>query len=165
MSLVEPSGMLDPSGNRAQALNGSSSLPALASSATARVRSSSFKYYIHDSTDALRLKLIGEFTEADVTELNGCWRTAKTTIGKRKLILDLRALKTVDEAGKQWLAAMSAEGASYTPDDYLLTCVAGQHAPSGGLAPAPGRLAIFRRFASLFRGTRVSSAPSSIQEP
>jgi hypothetical protein len=156
-------GMPDPLTERAQAANAPTPSAASAAPATVRVRSSSFKYYIHDSTDALRLKLIGEFTEADVTELNGCWRTARTTIATRKLVLDLRALIAVDEVGKQWLAAMSAEGASYVPEDYLLTCLAGQHA-SAGETPAPRRVTLVRRLASLFRGARLS-APSSIQEP
>jgi hypothetical protein len=150
--------MLEPSGERKAV-----SAPIPAGPAAARVRSSSFKYYIHDSTDALRLKLIGEFTERDVTELNGCWRTARTTIGKRKLVLDLRGLIVVDEAGKQWLAAMSAEGACYVPQDYLLTCVAGQHANAPEIAGAKRN--VFRKVAALFGGAKISSAQSSIQEP
>ena len=149
--------MLEPSGERAKAA-------AAPAPAAARVRSSSFKYYIHDSTDALRLKLIGEFTQRDVTELNGCWCTARTTIGKRRLILDLRALIVVDEAGKQWLAAMSAEGACYVPEDYLLTCVAGQHASAQQNAGAQ-RNGLFRKLAAVFGGAKISSAQSSIQEP
>jgi hypothetical protein len=151
--------MPEPLGERAQATANAASGPA-----AARVRSSSFKYYIHDSTDALRLKLIGEFTQADVTELNGCWRTARTTIGKRKLVLDLHTLVAVDEAGKQWLAAMSAEGACYMPEDYLLTCVARQHAPSQAAAPER-RTGFWRRLAALFGSPKLASAKSSTQEP
>jgi hypothetical protein len=152
--------MFEPSGERAKAV----SAPVPAGPATARVRPSSFKYYIHDSTDALRLKLIGEFTQRDVTELNGCWRTARTTIGKRRLVLDLQALIAVDDAGKQWLAEMSSEGACYVPEDYLLTCVAGQHAMAQEMT-APRRNGLFRRIASLFGGGKMASAQSSIQEP
>lgn len=151
--------MPEPVGERAQAAANAAAAPA-----TARVRSSSFKYYIHDSTDALRLKLIGEFTQADVTELNGCWRTARTTIGKRKLVLDLNTLVAVDEAGKQWLAGMSAEGACYVPEDYLLTCVAGQHAAAQE-APPERRTGFWRRVGSLFGSAKLASAKSSTQEP
>ena len=162
---IEPSGMVEPSVHRGQTANAPAQAPALAGSAASHVRSSSFKYYIHDSTDALRLKLIGELTQADVTELNGCWRTARTTVAKRKLVLDLRALITVDETGKQWLASMSAEGANYVPEDFLLTCVAGQHAPPFKAPAASRNPGIFGRIASLLRGARVSSAQSSTQEP
>ncbi len=77
-----------------------------------RVLSSSrFKYYIHDGIEACRFQLIGELTESEVAELSGCWRTAKTMLGKRKLILDLRGLKTLDEAGSEWVTSMASEGA------------------------------------------------------
>lgn len=75
------------------------------------LRSSSLKYYIHDGIDACRFQLLGELTEMDVPELRGCWRTAKTMLGKRKLILDLRGLKRMDGAGATWVTTMVAEGA------------------------------------------------------
>jgi hypothetical protein len=130
---------------------------------TTRVRSSSFKYYIHDSIAALRLKLIGELTRADLAELNGCWRTAKTTLGRRKLILDLESLRTVDEAGKQWLAGMSAEGAIYLPENYLVTCIAGQHAFAAEPEPAAAKIGFFKRLVSWFRSERVSAPRSPTQ--
>lgn len=130
-----------------------------------RVRPSSFKYYIHDSIGVLRLKLIGNLTQAEIGELNGCWRTAKTTLGKRKLVLDLQALRTVDEAGKQWLAGMSAEGACYLPENYLVTCIAGQHAAEAEPAPAPPRQGLWKKLTGFVRGQRVSTeeAPRQAQ--
>lgn len=128
-----------------------------------RVRPSCFKYYIHDSIDLLRLKLIGELTQAEINELNGCWRTAKTTLGTRKLVLDLQALRTVDEAGKQWLAAMSAEGACYLPENYLMTCIAGQHAAEAEPLPAEEKRSLWKRLVGLVRGERVSAARSPRQ--
>src|SRR5579875_969798 len=71
-----------------------------------------FKYYIHDRTANCRLQLIGALTEAEIPELDGCWRTAKTTLGKRQFILDLRGLASFDDAGRRWLSSMSAEGAA-----------------------------------------------------
>jgi len=76
---------------------------------------SSFKYYIHDSIVTLRLQLIGDLTTSDVTELNGTWETARTTLGHRTLILDLGRLHSADEAGRQWLANMREAGATYVP--------------------------------------------------
>jgi hypothetical protein len=43
----------------------------------------------------------------------------------RKLILDLRGVKHVDERGKQWLAGMGLEGASYIPESFLRDAMAG----------------------------------------
>ncbi|MFL6351256.1 MAG: hypothetical protein ACJ74Z_05330 [Bryobacteraceae bacterium] len=113
------------------------------------LRSSAFKYYIHDGIDVCRFQLIGELTEADLLELHGCWRTAKTTLTGRKLILDLRALNSIDEAGKNWLAGMAAEGAEYLR----------------GTAPAentakPRR---FRKLAGILRALGVPSVKSSTQ--
>ena len=76
------------------------------------VRSSRFKYYIHDSVEICRLQLIGELSESEVGELKGCWATAKTTLDNRKLIVDVRAVHSIDEAGRDWLDSMVAEGAS-----------------------------------------------------
>lgn len=114
----------------------------------ARVRSSLFKYYIHDSTGACRLQLLGQLTEAEIPELAGCWRTAKTILGARKLILDLQQLEATDEAGKQWLAGMLSEGAVCLPDSYLRDGLAGKP-----VARQPVKLGFFARLFSIFRGS------------
>jgi hypothetical protein len=89
------------------------------SSEKKRPASSLLKYYIHDSIDALRFELCGELTQWDVTELNGCWHTARTTLGSRKLILDVRKLTALDEGGREWLQSMANHGASFLPDGQL----------------------------------------------
>jgi hypothetical protein len=121
------------------------------------IRSSTFKYYIHDSVAAWRLQLLGELSEAEVGELAGCWQTAKTTLGDRRLILDLRGLKTVDEAGKQWLAGMAQEGASYLPESFLRDALAGQpDADPSGVSAI--KLSLMGRVLGLVRGARVAPA-------
>jgi ABC-type transporter Mla MlaB component len=114
------------------------------------LRSSRFKYYIHDAMDACRFQLIGELTEFDVVELSGCWHTAKTTLGKRRLILDLRRLKSLDEAGMKWVTHMGSQGAEYVgaPSD---------SAPVENTAK-PGR---FGKLLAILRGFRVASTESS----
>jgi hypothetical protein len=153
------SGMVEPTGQSVQPAKTPAQPSATRS--TTRVRPSSFKYYIHDSIDVLRFKLIGELTQGDLQELNGSWRTAKTTLGRRKLVLDLQTLRTVDEASKQWLAGMSAEGACYMPENYLVTCIAGQHRSEVETAPPLQKAGFFRRLAFLLRGERVSAGRSS----
>lgn len=128
---------------------------------TSRVRASSFKYYIHDSCAELRLKLIGEMTEADIAELKGCWRTAKTTLAKRKLVLDLRSLRMIDESARDWLAEMSRAGACCLPENFLATRVPGDRAPDLEAERAARKIGLFGRIAALFRGTAVSAAGSS----
>ncbi len=122
------------------------------------VRSAFFKYYIHDSVPACRLQLIGELTEAQVPELNGCWSTARTTLGNRKLVLDVRGLKTADEAGRQWLVAMADEGATYVPESYLRGGLGSQAGTPDGPRTRP-----FGRLLSILRGSRALPAESSTQ--
>jgi len=119
---------------------------------------SSFKYYIHDGVEACRLQLIGEFTERDVAELDGCWRTMKSTLGQRKLILDLRAVCGVDEVAKRWLASMAAEGATYLPASFMQRCIAG--VPISVEQPAPPKLSFLSRLLASLRGARVDAAQS-----
>ncbi len=122
-------------------------------------RAQKFRYYIHDGIAACRLQLIGELTEADVPDLNGCWKTAKTTLGKRELQLDLYALRSVDEAGKQWLAGMAQEGAVCSPENYLRDLVAGKHTAGMDLEPArTQRPSVFQRIVGFFRGVGVEAA-------
>jgi hypothetical protein len=119
---------------------------------------SQFRYYIHDAIAAYRLQLIGELTEAEIGDLNGCWRTAKTTLGARPLILDLHALKSVDEAGKQWLASMAQEGAICSPEGYLRDLVAGKHTAGTEAAAPAAKPGLFARILGLLRGVGVEAA-------
>ena len=123
-----------------------------------RVRGSLFKYYIHDGIEACRFQLFGELTEAEVPELNGCWRTARTILGNRKLILDLQRLAAADDAGKQWLIAMTAEGAVCQPDSILRDGFRAQTESRPAV-----RANLFARLFSWLRGSRVMPAESSTQ--
>ncbi len=121
-------------------------------------RSSYFRYYIHDGIASCRLQLLGELTEAEIADLNGCWRTAKTTLGSRELVLDLHALKSVDEAGKQWLAGMAQEGATCSPEGYLRDLVAGKHTAGVEAATGAAKPGFLGRIVNLFRGVGVEAA-------
>ena len=112
------------------------------------------KYYIHDSATALRLQLFGDFTETEVPELTGCWDTAKTTLGQRKLIVDIRGLRSADDAGKKWLFEMAAEGADFLPETYLRDGIKAEAISE----PAKVRPGWFIRVLSLVRGSRAVQA-------
>lgn len=126
-------------------------------------RSSDFKYYIHDGVDTCRFQLIGELTEPDVAELSGCWRTAKTTLGKRKLILDLRRLKTLDEAGTKWVTSMAAEGPEYLPCEVFKDGVFIRPAPNTSPAEHTRRPRRFGILSAMLRILRPSPSESSTQ--
>ena len=85
--------------------------------ASSLARSLSFKYYIHDSVTTLRFQLIGDLRDGNVTELNGSWETAKTTLQFRRLVLDLCGLDSVDEAGRRWLLKMKDAGSAFLPNE------------------------------------------------
>jgi hypothetical protein len=123
-----------------------------------RTRSLLFKYYIHDSAEACRFQLLGHLTEAETPELNGCWRTAKSTLRTRRLVLDLQRLETVDEVGKQWLAAMASEGAVYIPESFLRDGLAGRITPRQPIKPG-----FIAKLLSTIRGSRVVPVESSTQ--
>jgi hypothetical protein len=72
---------------------------------------SALKYYLHDGARSFRIQLLGSLSEANVPELAGCWRTARSSVEGRRLIIDLRKLEGLDEAGRNWLQEMIDEGA------------------------------------------------------
>ena len=130
--------------------------------AQARIRSSAFKYYIHDSVDTLRFQLLGDLSERDVSELSGCWNTARTTLNQRKLVIDLRLLHSTDEGGREWLLSMANEGAIYWPDSYFRTGLSGQNSSNSG---AGRKVGILSKLLSTFRPSRTLPVESSTPAP
>jgi hypothetical protein len=115
-------------------------------------QASSFKYYIHDSVNTCRLELLGELHERDLTELNGCWQTIKTTVRTRQLVLDLRRLDYTDTASSRWLMGMANEGATYLPASYF----SGIQQPKE--ATEKGKLNPFTRVLGLLRSACAANA-------
>jgi hypothetical protein len=121
------------------------------------IYSSNFKYYIHDGTVACRLQLVGQVGESEVAELTSCWQTAQTTLGGRRLVLDMREVNSIDETGKKWLAGMIQDGAACLPESFLMDAIAGK-LDSRLQITACAKSSWFLRAMSLFRGTRVATA-------
>lgn len=131
--------------------------------AVTRPTISALKYYIHDGTDSFRFQLTGDLREADVKELSGCWATAKTTFGSRKLVLDLRRLASTDDSGKEWLLAMVREGATCLPESFFRNNMTGQQ-PSDSNQPRKAQ-GVFARLFSGCRGSRDIPEGSPTQAP
>lgn len=72
---------------------------------------SALKYYLHDGATSFRIQLLGSLSSADLPELSGCWRTARSSVVGRRLVIDSTSLEGLDEAGRSWLEEMIAEGA------------------------------------------------------
>jgi len=122
---------------------------------------SALKYYIHDGTEAFRFQLIGQLREMDVSELSGCWETARSTFGGRKLVLDLRELSSTDEIGKEWLLAMVREGAVCVPESYFRANLTDQASSS----PSQKSSGLLSKLTSGMRGERDIPAGSPTQAP
>ena len=125
----------------------------------ARISPSRFKYYIHDGVDACRMQLVGDLAEPEIQELNGCWTTAKTTLGNRKMLLDLRGVFKIDESARQWIISMVNSGAILLPEKFLANGLAGQPVLAGR-ARKPG---FFARLLAGLRGSRTLPAQSPTQ--
>jgi ABC-type transporter Mla MlaB component len=72
---------------------------------------SALKYYLHDGAKSFRIQLLGTLSQSDLRDLSGCWRTARSSVARRAIVVDAVGLKSVDSAGRSWLEEMIAEGA------------------------------------------------------
>jgi hypothetical protein len=92
------------------------------------------KYYIHDQVRIFRLQLLGALTALDIPELEGCWKTAQSSIAGRRIQVDISRLVTADDQGRIWLAKTadtpnldflaSPESAGFLPAGAALEIVA-----------------------------------------
>jgi anti-anti-sigma regulatory factor len=72
-----------------------------------------FRIGAHDSPDGLVLKLEGRLAGAWVVEADACWRDASATHNGRSVVVDLSAVSTVDDAGRELLLRMHNAGARF----------------------------------------------------
>ena len=70
-------------------------------------------YYMHDGPAAFRFELAGSLELGDAAKLEQEWRTASSTIGDRKLIVDLTFVTAIDEAGRDLFRGWHAAGAQF----------------------------------------------------
>jgi ABC-type transporter Mla MlaB component len=72
-----------------------------------------FRVSIHHFAEAFELKLEGPLTASDAPGVEARWRTAASLIRVRPFRVDLQAVTTVDEAGRQLLDRMREHGAEF----------------------------------------------------
>jgi len=75
------------------------------------MRTQSLQYYMHDGPTAFRLELAGNLNHEGTLRLDQDWQTASSTIGDRRLIVDLTLVTGADEQGRELLTRWSREGA------------------------------------------------------
>jgi anti-anti-sigma regulatory factor len=71
----------------------------------------SLRYYLHDSSDALRFQLIGSLTMESAEDLELTWNTASTLIGDRPVLIDVSGVTAIDWSGQEVLHSWNARGA------------------------------------------------------
>jgi len=81
------------------------------------------RYYLHDGSSALRFKLSGLLSGAEVAELEQCWWTASSTLGSRSFLVDVSELTGADAAGRALIELWERSGARFvgrSPESRLL---------------------------------------------
>jgi hypothetical protein len=66
---------------------------------------------MHDGPTAFRLELAGNLNHEATQRLDQDWRTASSTIGDRRLVVDLTLVTGADEQGRDLLTRWTTEGA------------------------------------------------------
>ena len=69
------------------------------------------QYYMHDGPTAFRFELTGHLDREAARSLDQDWRTASSTIGDRRLIVDITFVTDADEQGRALLTRWHREGA------------------------------------------------------
>ena len=64
------------------------------------------KITVHESPSELRLQLEGSMSGPWVPEVEHCWLAQRSTIGRRRFVVDLTGVEFVDDAGQRLLTAM-----------------------------------------------------------
>jgi hypothetical protein len=54
-------------------------------------------YYLHDDPAAFRIELAGALSASNAAELERCWRTGSSTLGKRTFVVNLDSVTSVDD--------------------------------------------------------------------
>jgi anti-anti-sigma regulatory factor len=71
------------------------------------------KITIVDAPQEQKLVLEGRLIEPDLAELESTWRKARTALGTRKCVVDLRNATFIDENAERILLDMQREGAQF----------------------------------------------------
>jgi hypothetical protein len=124
------------------------------------------RYYLHDGSDALRFRLLGALTGADVVEVEQCWRTALSTMDGRNFLVDVSDVTKVDDAGRALLELWSGSGAQFIAESEqsrsLVESIMGRQLPPAPRGPAPCRR-LSLRFAALVVVIAISlSLPATV---
>jgi len=77
-----------------------------------RAESGDLQYYLHDGSGAFRFELVGNLSNHGARDLEQAWSTASSTIGDRKLIVDLTRVTAISDFGRELLLRWRLGGAT-----------------------------------------------------
>jgi ABC-type transporter Mla MlaB component len=77
------------------------------------MKTRALQYYMHDGPNAFRFELSGELDRQGACRLDQDWQSASSTLGDRKLVVDITFLTGIDEAGRALLVAWHRGGAHF----------------------------------------------------
>jgi anti-anti-sigma regulatory factor len=89
------------------------------------------KITLHDSAGEFRLNLEGRLAGPWVRELELCWRTASSTTGGRRTVVDLADVDFVDSDGEVILTQMHAAGVELLGETPLICAMLEQVCRTG----------------------------------
>jgi anti-anti-sigma regulatory factor len=78
---------------------------------------------VHDKPGSLTIQLEGRLAGPWVRELENYWQSTRASQRKPVLRFDLTGVTSIDAAGKEFLAAMHAEGAEFLTCGCLMRAV------------------------------------------
>lgn len=85
------------------------------------------KAQVRESDDQITLQVCGRLTAAGwVGELEKCWQAARVKYHGRPIIVDLRDVTFIDQAGERLLATMHRDGATFLAAGLLIQEVVNQ---------------------------------------
>ncbi len=82
-------------------------------SSRSRERSGAFSMTIHDSAAEFRLVIRGNVTANEAKEVEQCWHTAESIIGRRSFVVDVSGVAAADAEIADLLARMDESGARF----------------------------------------------------
>ena len=75
------------------------------------MKAQALQYYMHDGPIAFRYELAGHLDHEGARRLEQDWRTASSTLGDRRRIIDMTFVTGVDEQGHALITRWHLEGA------------------------------------------------------
>jgi hypothetical protein len=99
------------------------------------MKAQALRYYMHDGPSAFRFELAGHLNHEGARRLEEDWRTASSTLGDRRRIIDMTFVTGVDEQGHALITRWHREGGWFIANSKVSRALT--EAILGGPLPEP----------------------------